>query len=201
MPFNLFPQGSWFRESGVLNIAVMKIFSGLICGLVTAVIYGLLGRMTKEDTALYQFAGKEWEDWVEKVPYRLFPLIYWSSILLPFVDRSFILLPIIDWSSILLPLIYCRIHVLQTLLNCGPGKPQKYIIHCYANRKDINIDQREARGWLTQEQVKCIQMLGKQKPYDSKDIILSCYIFPCYIGLSIFLKMNLCFFCKFRTHN
>ena len=76
MPFNLFPQGSWFRESGVLNIAVMKIFSGLICGLVTAVIYGLLGRMTKEDTALYQFAGKEWEDWVEKVPYKLLPLIY-----------------------------------------------------------------------------------------------------------------------------
>lgn len=60
----------------MLNITVMKIFSGLICGLVTAVIYGLLRRMTKEDTALYQFAGKEWEDWVEKVPYRLFPLIY-----------------------------------------------------------------------------------------------------------------------------
>ena len=29
-----------------------------------------------EDEALHQFAGKEWEEWTEKVPYKLFPLIY-----------------------------------------------------------------------------------------------------------------------------
>ncbi|KAL9710532.1 hypothetical protein Ac2012v2_006066 [Leucoagaricus gongylophorus] len=68
-------EGSWLRESGVLKITVMKMFSGLVCGLVTAVIYGLLRRMSKEDKALYQLAGKEWEDWAKRVPYRLFPLI------------------------------------------------------------------------------------------------------------------------------
>ncbi|KAL9710536.1 hypothetical protein Ac2012v2_006070 [Leucoagaricus gongylophorus] len=69
-------EGSWLRESGVLKITVMKIFSGLVCGRATAVVYGLLRRMSKEDKALYQLVGKEWEDWAKRVQYRLFPFIY-----------------------------------------------------------------------------------------------------------------------------
>jgi len=64
------------RESGVLKITVMKIFLGLFCVLVAAVMFGLMRRMSKEDKALHLLAGKEWEDWAERVPYRLFPSIY-----------------------------------------------------------------------------------------------------------------------------
>jgi len=64
------------RESGVLKITVMRIFLGLFCVLVAAIMLGLMRRMSKEDKALYLLAGKEWEDWAERVPYRLFPSIY-----------------------------------------------------------------------------------------------------------------------------
>jgi len=60
----------------VLKIAMIKIFLGLYCGLVAAIMFGLLRRMSKEDKALYLLAGKDWEDWAERVPYRLFPSIY-----------------------------------------------------------------------------------------------------------------------------
>jgi len=58
----------------VLKIAMIKIFLGLYCGLVAAIMFGLLRRMSKEE--LYLLAGKDWEDWAERVPYRLFPSIY-----------------------------------------------------------------------------------------------------------------------------
>lgn len=60
----------------MLKITMMKIFLGFFCGLVAAVMLGLMRRMSKEDKALYLMAGKEWEDWAERVPYRLFPTIY-----------------------------------------------------------------------------------------------------------------------------
>ena len=81
LPLNV-SQGSWLRESGVLNIKVIKIFLGFFCGLVATMMVGLLSRMSKEDKALYLLAGKEWEDWAERVPYRLFPSIYWLPKLL-----------------------------------------------------------------------------------------------------------------------
>ena len=60
----------------MLKIVVMKVFLGLFCGLVAAIMFGLLRRMSKEDDALYLMAGKEWEDWAERVPFKLFPSIY-----------------------------------------------------------------------------------------------------------------------------
>ena len=39
-------------------------------------VSGIFGRMSKEDEALHRLAGKKWEDWAEKVPYKLVPLIY-----------------------------------------------------------------------------------------------------------------------------
>ena len=39
-------------------------------------ISGIFGRMWKEDEALHRLAGKKWEAWAEKVPYKLVPLIY-----------------------------------------------------------------------------------------------------------------------------
>ena len=76
LQLNLSSKGSWLRGSGVLKIVVMKVFLGLFCGLVAAIMFGLLERMSKEDNALYLMAGKEWEDWAERVPFRLFPSIY-----------------------------------------------------------------------------------------------------------------------------
>ena len=64
------------RESGILETTVMKTIIGITCAFVAVIIVGLLRRMSKEDEALYQLARKEWEDWVEKVPYKLVPLIY-----------------------------------------------------------------------------------------------------------------------------
>jgi len=65
------------RESGILNITVMKTTIGLVCAMIAFIaISGIFGRMSKEDEALHRLAGKQWEDWAEKVPYRLVPLIY-----------------------------------------------------------------------------------------------------------------------------
>jgi len=65
------------RESGILNITVMKTTIGLVCALVIFInISGIFGRMSKEDEALHQLTGKKWEDWAENVPYKLVPLLY-----------------------------------------------------------------------------------------------------------------------------
>ncbi|KAL9708704.1 hypothetical protein Ac2012v2_008253 [Leucoagaricus gongylophorus] len=70
-------KGSWVRESGILNITVMKTTIGLVCALVIFInISGIFGRMSKEDEALHRLAGKKWEDWAENVPYKLVPLLY-----------------------------------------------------------------------------------------------------------------------------
>jgi len=54
----------------------MKTTIGLGCAVFTMLITALLIRTSFEDEALHQFAGKEWEDWTKKVPYKLIPLIY-----------------------------------------------------------------------------------------------------------------------------
>jgi len=63
-------------ESGILKFTAIKTTIGLGCAMVTMVIVALLTRTSFEDEALHQFAGKEWEEWIEKVPYKLIPLIY-----------------------------------------------------------------------------------------------------------------------------
>jgi len=63
-------------ESGILKFTAIKTAIGLGCAMVTMVIVALLTRTSFEDEALHQFAGKEWEEWIEKVPYKLIPLIY-----------------------------------------------------------------------------------------------------------------------------
>jgi len=54
----------------------MKTITGITCTFIAVITLGLLRRMSKEDEALHQLAGKKWEYWAEKVPYKLVPLIY-----------------------------------------------------------------------------------------------------------------------------
>jgi len=49
---------------------------GLGCAVHIMLIVAVLIRTSFEDEELHQFAGKEWEEWTEKVPYKLIPLIY-----------------------------------------------------------------------------------------------------------------------------
>ncbi|KAJ3576758.1 hypothetical protein NP233_g217 [Leucocoprinus birnbaumii] len=69
-------EGSWVRESRIFQTAAMKALTLLTGGLAATIISGLMARMLKEDEALHQLAGKEWEDWAKKVPYRLIPWVY-----------------------------------------------------------------------------------------------------------------------------
>jgi len=66
-------EGSWLRESGALEIDFLKKFTAAYVGLFSAVIFGVLQRMFKEDETLHQRYGKEWEDWARRVPFRLIP--------------------------------------------------------------------------------------------------------------------------------
>jgi protein-S-isoprenylcysteine O-methyltransferase Ste14 len=59
-----------------METTLMKSITFLTCALVGTVITGLLRRMGKEDEALHRLAGKEWEDWACRVPYKLIPWIY-----------------------------------------------------------------------------------------------------------------------------
>jgi len=69
-------EGSWLRESGALEIKFMKGFTAASVGLFCTISFGLLQRMFKEDKALHQRCGKEWEDWARRVPCRLIPWVF-----------------------------------------------------------------------------------------------------------------------------
>lgn len=69
-------EGSWVRESGAFETTVMKALTLLTGGLVATITTGLMKRMPKEDEAMHQLAGKKWDDWARRVPYKLIPWIY-----------------------------------------------------------------------------------------------------------------------------
>ncbi|KAG6864699.1 hypothetical protein C0991_007803 [Blastosporella zonata] len=69
-------QGSWLRESGVLDIAVVRYFVGLVALLLLLPSSILLDRMYLEDKALREQFGAEWDRWARQVPYVLVPGLY-----------------------------------------------------------------------------------------------------------------------------
>ncbi|KAF8881680.1 hypothetical protein CPB84DRAFT_1851486 [Gymnopilus junonius] len=72
-----FGDGSWVRESGIWNTATGKfIVIGYIVGVLCGVLYLTLARMGDEDEALKKRFGKDWDNWVRKVPYLLVPRVY-----------------------------------------------------------------------------------------------------------------------------
>ncbi|KAF7428330.1 hypothetical protein PC9H_007551 [Pleurotus ostreatus] len=68
--------GSWFRECDVLRtrggMAAVAVFGVLM----SLIISGLMKRVEKEDEMLRQKFGKQWDEWAERVPYRLIPMVY-----------------------------------------------------------------------------------------------------------------------------
>ena len=69
-------KGSWIMESGLWNTMLGRL---LVIDFSVLKILGpiyLLSRMPKEDRALRNHFGKEWDDWAKRVPYSIFPGIY-----------------------------------------------------------------------------------------------------------------------------
>ncbi|KDR77237.1 hypothetical protein GALMADRAFT_95964 [Galerina marginata CBS 339.88] len=70
-------EGSWVRESGILKTTlgqVMLLAYAIFVVVPTSAI--TLSRMSKEDEALRQTFGDEWDKWAAKVPYSVLPGIY-----------------------------------------------------------------------------------------------------------------------------
>ena len=70
-------KGSWIMEMGLWNTMLGR----LLVVIYYSVFYMLasifaLTRMSKEDIALRNQFGEKWDEWVERVPYSIFPGIY-----------------------------------------------------------------------------------------------------------------------------
>lgn len=72
-----FSAGSWLRESGVLNnVFVIVLLVIYITGCILPSSIVTLSRMHKEDEALRNEFGHEWELWAQEVPYSVVPGLY-----------------------------------------------------------------------------------------------------------------------------
>lgn len=71
-----FSRGSWLLEcSGLISDIPTAIYVLFVLGGAIATV-ALVPRMKREDAILKRAFGKEWEEWVQRVPYRLIPGIY-----------------------------------------------------------------------------------------------------------------------------
>ncbi|KAF8890739.1 hypothetical protein BD779DRAFT_1671269 [Infundibulicybe gibba] len=68
--------GSWARECGALATTGGKIVAGTFLTLVSTITAGLLLRMSKEDAALQDQFGEEWDVWARQVPCKLIPGVF-----------------------------------------------------------------------------------------------------------------------------
>ena len=63
-------------ESGLWNTMLGKWLVVLYLSFMIIMTFSALARMSKEDIALRNQFGKEWDDWAKRVPYSIFPGIY-----------------------------------------------------------------------------------------------------------------------------
>ncbi|KAF8961650.1 hypothetical protein BDZ97DRAFT_1921140 [Flammula alnicola] len=68
--------GAWLRESGVYKVKVAWLVLLPSLASVVSILVMYARRPLVEDKVLKKEFGKEWEEWTERVPYRLFPGIY-----------------------------------------------------------------------------------------------------------------------------
>ncbi|PPQ95544.1 hypothetical protein CVT26_008569 [Gymnopilus dilepis] len=69
-----FGEGSWIRESGLLNTAVGQLVVWTFAVvMILGTLYLTLGRMHKEDAALRKHFGRQWDEWASRVQYRVIP--------------------------------------------------------------------------------------------------------------------------------
>ncbi|OAX36590.1 hypothetical protein K503DRAFT_694873 [Rhizopogon vinicolor AM-OR11-026] len=69
-------QGSWMRESGVLQVPFVKVLVAINFILLTFVAGVAILRPSWEDKMLHHAFGEEWERWAKSVKYRLLPGVY-----------------------------------------------------------------------------------------------------------------------------
>jgi len=69
-------EGSWWRESGLLNTAFGKYILPAWAVYWIGVPFALSLRVPKEDEVLKREFGEEWKAWAKRTPYRLIPFIY-----------------------------------------------------------------------------------------------------------------------------
>ncbi|KAG1724703.1 uncharacterized protein EDB91DRAFT_1087374 [Suillus paluster] len=69
-------RGSWLRESGVLNLPFVCVVANTWAAMMVMVVVCLTIRIPQEDKLLAQSIGKEWEEWAQRVKYRLVPGVY-----------------------------------------------------------------------------------------------------------------------------
>ncbi|KAF7366542.1 hypothetical protein MSAN_00911500 [Mycena sanguinolenta] len=67
--------GSWVMECAIKGSTTGRVFGGLYALLMFLVVTGLTCRIPKEDEALRNEFGKEWEDWAAG-RYALLPFVY-----------------------------------------------------------------------------------------------------------------------------
>ncbi|KAG2047284.1 hypothetical protein BDR06DRAFT_897726 [Suillus hirtellus] len=70
-------QGSWMRQSGILQVPFIKVLAMIVFfGSVALGTWVSLSRPAVEDRMLQLALGEEWENWAKKVRYRLVPGVY-----------------------------------------------------------------------------------------------------------------------------
>ncbi|KAJ7740588.1 hypothetical protein B0H16DRAFT_1324281 [Mycena metata] len=68
--------GSWFKECMFKGSMVGAIFCAIYILGMSLVVTGLIARISKEDEGLRRQFGREWTDWVARVPCVLIPGVY-----------------------------------------------------------------------------------------------------------------------------
>ncbi|KAG1896252.1 uncharacterized protein F5891DRAFT_606137 [Suillus fuscotomentosus] len=70
-------QGSWMRQSGILQVPFMKVLAMTsFFVFLTLAAWVSISRPAEEDQMLQHALGEEWENWAKKVKYRLIPGVY-----------------------------------------------------------------------------------------------------------------------------
>ncbi|KAG1808446.1 uncharacterized protein BJ212DRAFT_1383585 [Suillus subaureus] len=69
-------EGSWIRQSGILQVPYMKVLAAIVFFLLTTGALSTIKRSSVEDKMLQRALGEDWENWAKKVKYRLLPGVY-----------------------------------------------------------------------------------------------------------------------------
>ncbi|KAG0706259.1 hypothetical protein DFH29DRAFT_1067028 [Suillus ampliporus] len=69
-------QGSWMRQSGILQVPFVKVLVSVSFFLFTMSAWLAISRPSLEDKMLQGALREEWETWAKRVKYRLLPGVY-----------------------------------------------------------------------------------------------------------------------------
>jgi protein-S-isoprenylcysteine O-methyltransferase Ste14 len=69
-------EGSWMRQSGLLQVPYVKVLAAIVFFMLTTGVFMAIYRSVVEDKMLQRALGEDWENWAKKVKYRLLPGVY-----------------------------------------------------------------------------------------------------------------------------